>query len=41
MHTKDRDSSGTDEKRIKRIDELNDDERDEFYCTSFLRSQVA
>jgi len=26
MHTKDRDSSGADEKRIKRIDELNDDE---------------
>jgi len=26
MHTKDRDSSGADEKRIKRIDEVNDDE---------------
>jgi len=33
MYTKDRDSGGTKKKwRIKRIDELNDDELDKFYC---------
>jgi len=36
MYTKDRDSAGTDEKVMKRIDELNDDELDEFYCTIVL-----
>jgi len=35
MYTKDRDSAGTVEKgRIKRTDELNDDELDKFYCTN-------
>ena len=34
MYTKDRDLPGQTKKwRIKRIDELNDDELDEFYCT--------
>jgi len=37
MYTKDRDSAGTDEKVTKRIDKLNDDELDEFYCTIVLR----
>jgi len=35
MYTKDRNSAGSNEKvtGIKRIDELNDAELDEFYCT--------
>jgi len=34
MYTKDRILPGPTKKwRIKRIDELNDDELDEFYCT--------
>jgi len=33
MCTKDRNSGPTKMWRIKRIDELNDDELDEFYCS--------